>query len=252
MGRGGGRLQEKWDAQGNALYDAQYRIRNGNPNGAPYAIAVDETAIYCAMGGWANPPWNHKQQLQRFSRTDGKHQAFSKVADKTGHIQLYEWPEKLLPPGTPPADAELMREPLRAVAVSGDQLLVADALAGKVRRFNKVTGEARGEFQVKLPQALALDRSGRIWVGHEHKLVSLFRPTGRRSPAQLDDLGEIASLAFDPKGNLYVADREAGQVKVYDVPGQRARLVRTHGRKAQAGDRQADRYFRAPRGRGRS
>jgi hypothetical protein len=234
---------KKWDAQGNAVYEARYQIRNGDPNGAPYAVAVDETAIYCAMGGWASPPWNHKQQLQRFSKADGKHQSFSKVSDRSGHIQVYEWPEKLIPPGTPPADAELMREPLRAVAVSGDQLLVADALAGKVRRYDKLSGAPRGEFPVPLPHALAVDRSGRVWVGHQHKRLSVFSPDGKRIAQVLDNPGEIASLAFGPSGELYLADRAAGQVKVFDVAGDKPREIRTHGRPARAGDRQADRYF---------
>jgi sugar lactone lactonase YvrE len=234
---------KKWDARGNAVYDARYQIRNGDPNGAPYAIAVDDAAIYCAMGGWASPPWNHKQQLQRFSKADGKHQSFSKVRDKAGHIQLYEWPEKLIPPGTPPADAELMREPLRAVAVAGEQLLVADALAGKVRRYDKLSGEPRGEFPVPLPHALAVDRSGRVWVGHQHKRLSLFSADGKQIAQVLDNLGEIASLAFGPSGELYLADRAAGQVKVFDVASDKPREVRTHGRPARAGDRQADRYF---------
>jgi sugar lactone lactonase YvrE len=234
---------KKWDAQGNAVFDARYQIRNGNPNGAPYAIAVDESAIYCAMGGWAKAPWNHEQQLQRFSKADGKHQAFTKVPDKTGHIQVYEWPEKLVPPAAPREDAELMREPLRAVAVAGGQLLVADALAGKVRRYDKLTGEPRGEFEVPLPQALAVDRLSRVWVGHQHHRVSVFSAEGKRIARVLDDIGEIASLAFGPNGALYVADRQAGQVKVYDLTGKWVRLVRTHGQKAQAGDRAADRFF---------
>ena len=152
---------KKWDAEGNSVYDARYQIRNGNPNGAPYAIAVDDEAIYCAMGGWAREPWNHKQQLQRFARRDGKHQRFTKVDDKAGHVQVYEWPEKLIPPGTPPQDAELMREPLRALAISGDTLLVADALGGKVRRYHKVTGQPQGDFGVPLPGALAVAPDGR-------------------------------------------------------------------------------------------
>jgi hypothetical protein len=43
---------KKWDANGTSVYDARYQIRNGQPNGAPHAITVDDEFIYCAMGGW--------------------------------------------------------------------------------------------------------------------------------------------------------------------------------------------------------
>jgi hypothetical protein len=33
---------KKWDKDGKSVYDANYQIRNGKPNGAPYAIAVDD------------------------------------------------------------------------------------------------------------------------------------------------------------------------------------------------------------------
>ena len=45
---------KKWDKDGKSIYDANYQIRNGKPNGAPYAIAVDDQYLYCSMGGWAN------------------------------------------------------------------------------------------------------------------------------------------------------------------------------------------------------
>ena len=234
---------KKWDADGNAVYDARYQMRNGQPNGAPYSIAVDDSTIYCGMEGWASKPWNHKQQIQRFALSDGKLQTFTKVPDKYGHIELYEWPERLIPPGPSEADAQLMRLPLRAIAVAGDSILVADALAGQVRRFQKVTGEAQGEFAVKLPQALAVDSHGQIWVGHEHSRVSVFSPDGKLLAEPLQDLGEIVALACDAAGRLYVADSAAGQIKIYDTTGNKAQLVRSFGQKAVAGDRAADHFF---------
>jgi hypothetical protein len=234
---------KKWDADGNAIYDGRYQMRNGNPNGAPYSIAVDDTAIYCGMEGWASAPWNHKQQVQRFALSDGKLQSFTHVDDKFGHIQVYEWPEKMIPPGTPPADAELMRTPLRAIAVAGDSLWVADALGGKVRRYHKITGEAQTGFDVKLPTALAIDGHGRIWVGHEHTHVSVFSTDGKLLANVLDNLGEIVALAFDPSGRLVVADSAAGQIYTYNVAGNRARKVGTFGQKAVAGDLAADHFF---------
>ena len=53
----------KWDTAGNVIYDGRYQMRNGQPNGAPYSIAVDGSTIFCGMEGWASKPWNHKQQV---------------------------------------------------------------------------------------------------------------------------------------------------------------------------------------------
>jgi hypothetical protein len=233
----------KWDAAGNVVYDGRYQMRNGQPNGAPYSIAVDGSTIYCGMEGWASKPWNHKQQVQRFSLSDGKLERFTDVPDKFGHIELYEWPEHQIPSGTPAVDAELMRMPLRALAVSGETLLVADALAGKVRGFNKVTGRLEKEFAVKLPTALAVDQSGRIWVGHEHGKVSVFSADIIRIAQPLNHLGEIVALAFDPDGRLCVADRAAGKVLIYNVNGEKADWARSFGQPAKAGDRAADHFF---------
>jgi len=42
--------------------------------------------------------------------------AVAGLATDAGHIQLHEWPERQIPRGTPEADADLMKTPLRALA----------------------------------------------------------------------------------------------------------------------------------------
>lgn len=234
---------KKWDADGKPVYDAQYQIRNGQPNGAPYSIATDGEFLYCGMGGWARDPWNERQQIQRFRLSDGKQVKFTRVGRDDGHINVYEWPSKLVPEGTPEADARLMRAPLRALAIFGDTILAADALGGRILRFQKESGEAQGEFPVKLPAALAVDAAGRIWVGHEHHTVSVFTPEGKEPRAVLTGLGEVEALAFDKAGRLYVADSDAGQVTAYDVSGEKPKAVFHLGEKARPGDRRPDRFF---------
>jgi hypothetical protein len=234
---------KKWDRDGHSIYDSHYQIRNGNPNGAPYAIAVDDQYLYCSVDGWQNPPWNGKQQLQRFRRSDGKLERFTEIADNAGHIQVYEFARKLIPKDTSDSDFKLMKQPLRALAVSGDLLYACDAVGGKVHRFHKVTGQARGSFPVKLPNALAIGPKGRVWVGHEHTKVTAFDADGGNARSMLTDLGEVEALAFGPKGQLYVADGKAGQVKIYDVAEDRLSLARTLGQLARPGDRAADHFY---------
>jgi len=235
---------KKWDPSGKSVYDAHYQIRNGQPNGAPYALTVDDQFIYCSVGGWTREPWNEQQEVQRFRLSDGQHVKFTGVRRDDGHINVYEWPSKQIAENTPPADAALMDHPLRALAVLGDSIFVADALKGRILRFHKETGEPRGEFPVKLPQALAADASGRLWVGHQHHLVSVFTAEGQLVGQVLSDVGEVEALAFGPRGRLCVADSGAGQVKVYEVTGSNVELVQTLGQKAQPGDRAPDRFFR--------
>lgn len=241
----GGHDFKVFDPAGHTLFHARYQIRNGNPNGAPHAIAVDQTHLYCATHGWENETWKHKMQIQRFRVTDGTLEPFTDaaLAPLAGHIELYEWPKRQIPAGTPPADAELMALPVRALAVGGDTLFATDALGGKVHRFHKVTGTKQGEFAVRLPAALALDAAGRLWVAHEHGQISLFMPDGTALGTPLADQGEIRSLAFGPDGHLYVADGRACEVRIFDVTGARPQLRRTFGAKAAPGDAAPDRFY---------
>ncbi|HET6385655.1 MAG TPA: hypothetical protein VFJ58_19865 [Armatimonadota bacterium] len=56
---------KKWNSSGAPVYDAHYQLRNGQPNGAPYAAAADGTYLCCAVGGWTHAPWNGEQQITR-------------------------------------------------------------------------------------------------------------------------------------------------------------------------------------------
>ena len=234
---------KRWDADGKSVYDAEYQMRNGHPNGAPYAICTDDEFIYCGMGGWADPNWKEAQQIQRFHLKDGKHEKFTGTGREDGHIQVYEWPSKQIPAGTSEADAELMKSPLRALAIHGDSIFCVDALGNRVLRFHKVTGQKQGEFPVKLPQALAIDGSGRLWVGHEHHRVTIFTPEGQAVGQPISDAGDVQSLAFDANGSLYLADSEEGHVRIFTVKETTVTPAGTFGQKAIPGDREPDRFF---------
>lgn len=231
------------DPTGKTIFHARYQIRNGNPNGAPYSIAVDDGYIYCGMGGWASEQWKSKQQIQRFTIANGTLEKFTGLTENEGHIQLYEWPEKQVPEGTPEVDAAMMRAPIRSLAINGDTIYSADALGGKIWKFNKVTGVTLGSFPVALPHAVVFDSKGRLWIGHEHKNVSIYSANGEKLATPISDIGEIRALAFAPDGKLYVADGKAAQVKIYDVNDTTVKLARTFGEPAKPGDYAADHFY---------
>jgi len=235
---------KKWDVQGTSVFDADFRIRNGQPNGVAYAIAVDDRYLYCAVAGWPRAPFNGKQQVQRFRRSDGVPEPFPGLSPTNGHIQVYEWPERKIPRGTSEPDAALMRTPLRGLAVDGDSIFVADTLGGKVHRFARSTGLPVSEYRVRLPVAVAAGPDGRIWVGHERRKVSVFDREGQTAELVIDDLGEVRGLAFGPGDRLYVADGGTGQLKIYQTGGNvGAKRIGGFGRKAVAGEDASDRFY---------
>lgn len=234
---------KKWDKAGQSVYDADFQIRNGDPNGAPYAIAVDDQYLYCTMAGWPREPYNSKQQVQRFRKSDGKLEPFTGITENLGHIQLYEWPERQIPKGTSKADYELKKGPLHALAVSGETLYVCDALGGRVVLFHKTTGERKGELPISLPTAIAFRRDGQVWVGHEHTKVSTLDAGGAAPTEKIADIGEVRALAFGPDDRLYVADGASAQVRIYTTTDGAAKLVGTFGKKAAPGDSAPDRFY---------
>jgi sugar lactone lactonase YvrE len=147
------------------------------------------------------------------------------------------------PEGVSEADRALMRVPLLALAVHGRTLYVTDALAGLVRMYDKVTGEATGTIAVPLPQAVAIAPDGRVWVGHGRRQVSVFTADGKPIATPIVELSDVNALAFGADGSLYVADQGAGQVTIYTIAGATATVRRTLGQKAVPGDRAPDRFF---------
>ena len=242
-----------FDPAGATLYHARYQMRNGNPNGAPYSIATDDAYIYCGMQGWANDQWKSRSQIQRFrieppapGQKQGTLEKFTDpaLAQLDGHIQLYEWPEKQLPEGTSEDDAPLMKHPIRALAIGGDTIFAIDCLGSKIQKFNKVTGQKQGEFPVKrLPAALAIDKAGKLWVGHGRTTVSVYSQDGQLIADKIGGLGDVKSLAFGPDALLYVADGKAKQVKIYDVSTDQAKLARTFGQPAKPGDWEPSKFY---------
>jgi hypothetical protein len=69
---------KKWDKNGNALMHSNYQVRNGNPNGLPYQIAVDAQWFYVAYFSHTE---GGSQWIQRFNRKTGISTKWDKAAE---------------------------------------------------------------------------------------------------------------------------------------------------------------------------
>jgi FlgD Ig-like domain len=226
----------KWDRDtGRHVFDAHGLIRNGNPNGLAYAIAVDNNYIYCATTSHTN---HAQQHMRRFHLSDGSPAPFP-TAGTDGHILIHDRPEDEIPSGTTESAAQLMQLPLRAMVVVGEKLFVTDALAGKILSFDRETGAALGSFDVNLPNALAADSQGQLWVGHERGLITVFSQDGKQSKLAHTGLGYIRAMAFGPGDTLYVGDGVVEKVLIFSADGR----IRTFGQAAQPGDYSPDHFY---------
>ena len=236
-----------FNPDGTTAFHARYQIRNGNPNGAPYSIAIDDKYIYVGMEGWMTENDKNKQMIQRFTIDRGNRAPFTDealVKNSNGHIQIYEWPRKLIPEGTDPEIARMMHYPLKAVAIRGDEILCADVLGGKIHRFNKVTGVKTGAFDVTLPHAMTVDSKGNIWVGHERSKVSVFSIEGKLLGTPITDAGHVKALKTGPGNKLILTDSQANIVRVYEMDGVTAKQVSTFGSPAKPGDSAPDKFYK--------
>jgi sugar lactone lactonase YvrE len=246
---GSGVVFTKWDAAGGWVFAVASPVEGGRTVAAGGAIAVDADFVYCAVAAPAVEPWNARQQVRRFARTDGRASPFAgkplEASDATatrpgrtfsgpagtlvdGHIQLYEWPGLGVPAKATPDDARVMAAPIRALDVVGATLYVADALAGKVRMFDTTTGGARGDFAAHLPTAVAVDPTGQIWVAHDHGTVRAYRSDGYAG-VTFGGPPETASLTFGPGAALYACDSRAGRVLTLDAAAEPAGFVALPG-----------------------
>lgn len=237
----------KWHREdGRNILDPKYGVRKHKPGGGAHAIAVDDKYIYCAVHSWPRGMAKPKELIERFRMNNAEYVGFPSRKSTNGHIELYDNPRSQVPENTPQTEAGLMgTKPCRSLAVSGETLFASDALAGKVLRFDRESGQSNGAIDVPLPHALAIDAAGMLWVGHEHGKVSAFTQDGTKSWSVLTDLGHIQAMAFGPDNKLFIADRDADQVRIYqaDIDNKTATFLTTFGSKAKAGDYKPDQFY---------
>ena len=205
-------------------------------------ITVEPDGSYAYVSGYEdiNDRGKSKFAIWRIKLAAGK--GNSKVEDfsKAGRKILVYDGNAEIPDHASPKDRDLMKMPLISMALMGDTLYVTDALKGRVLLYNKKSGELKQEIPVTLACGIAVEPSGRIWVGREHRKVSVLSSEGEIVATPISDLKDVRALAL-ARGKLYVADREMGQVRIYKVDGNDVSLEKTFGEAGRPGDRAPER-----------
>ncbi len=97
----------------------------------------------------------------------------------------------------------------RGLATDGKLLYVADTVAGRIRVLDAISMEPRSDFAVEMPERLALDRTGNLWVipAGGRRILS-FAPDGTPRPVNVPLFEDTiaTSLSFSPDDRLIVTD----------------------------------------------
>ncbi len=224
---------KKWDRDGRALMHADFKIRNGDPNGMPYRVAVDDRFLYAAYFSHNGEVKPGSQWIQRFDRKTGNSVRFPKGFARNGLIQIY-----------PPPDKDRSDWPITALAVSGDMLLAGDARANRVLKYDKATGEKLGEFPVDKPGPMTIDAAGRLWIARGGTEVAVLdAATGQERARPISGLGKIVGLSFASDGRLYLADDKVRQITIHRVDDLTTVQESSFGRRARPGDDAPQRFY---------
>lgn len=222
---------KKWDRDGRSVLHSDYQVRNGDPNGLPYCIAVDDRFLYVVYISHHGYGKIGSQWIQRFDRRTGKPERFPKGLQRNGLIQVYPCPEQ-----------DDWDQPITDIVITERLLLLGDRRANQVLKYDKTTGERLSHFPVENPGTMAIDATGRLWVVQDKNRVAVFNLEGRRLAEPLTDLGEIVGMCFGPDNTLYLADGDSRQLLIYRINDLKATREREFGRKAQPGDDAPDRF----------
>lgn len=230
----------KWSAKDGR---AEFNTGNAVKEALLKGIAVEPDASYAYVTGYQDISDRAKAKfaIWRVKLVRGKTGSNVEDFSKAGRRILVYDGNAEIPDEASPKDAELMHMPLISLALLGDALYVTDALRGRVLLYDKKSGELKQEISIPLACGIAVRPNGTIWVGHEHSKVSVLDAAGNILATPIDDLKNVRALAF--KGDkLYVADREAGQIRIYQVKENTVTLQKTFGAPGRPGDRAPERF----------
>ncbi len=230
----------KWSPQdGRAMFNTGNVVNEALLKG----IAVEPDGSYAYVTGYQDISDRTKAKfgIWRIKLAPGKDNSKIEDFSKAGRaIWVYDGDARI-PGGVSAKDRELMSMPLISLALSGDTLYATDALKGRLLLYDKKSGALKQEIPLPLACGIAVAPDGKIWAGHEHSKVSLLDAAGNILATPIVDLQGVRALAL--RGNtLYVADREAGQVRIYEVKVNAATLKKTFGSPGRPGDRAPERF----------
>jgi DNA-binding beta-propeller fold protein YncE len=150
--------------------------------------------------------------------------------DKRGHVVMkFSREGKLLmtlgTPGVAGADEKHFNSPSDVVVAANGDVFVADGHNdngnNRVMRFSKdgalvktwgKSGWAPGEFRGI--HAIAIDLTGRVFVGDRgNNRIQIFDQEGKPLSIPWTQFGKPSGIAFDTKGQIFVADSESDDVQ---------------------------------------
>lgn len=179
-----------------------------------HSLAADDEYVYVLLSAWdVKPP-----SLARLELKTGKYAPFATEAGPQLKVALFKADEKA--------------PYIQSIAVGTDRIAVP---LGKVLRFyDKRTAAVVSEMPVTGLGCVASDPAGAFYVWTEGKVARIV--DGKLEPVITAGLPAWAdAIAVDAAGQVFLTDRKAQQVKVYDKSGQFLRAIGTPGGRPKTG-----------------
>ena len=137
--------------------------------------------------------------------------------------------------GTPPRGSPpVLRQPEAAAADAAGNVYVADRDQGLVVRLDSAGRVVAPRYvSVTRPRVLALDEAGQLWIGADGQAEApwqqgpgeIWKVATDGTPTLVLRGPMPAGIAVSPGGNLFVAERQAGQVFVVTPTGNRVEFA---------------------------
>lgn len=224
----------RWSpATGQAAYNTGHII----PESLLKGIAVEPDGSYAYVTGYGGNDVNDRTTVT-FSvyrvRLDPQQPSVEDFTQAGRSITVYNGNAQY-PAKATAADIDVMRIPLVSIALQGNYLYVTDALAGRVLKYNKVTGALEQQITgIPVACGIAIAGDGSIWVGSSHTQVRNYSAAGKLLATAISNLKEVRALSIQGT-TLSVADR-TGFIRKYQLSGKRATLTSSFGQTARPGD----------------
>jgi hypothetical protein len=184
------------------------------------ALAADAEYVYILLAAWDVPP-----ALARLELATGAYAPFETADGPQLRVPLFD--DGVKPPWIP------------MIAVDNDRIAVPlSGENGMIRFYDKRTAAAAGEMPLPKPACLAFGPTGTLYVWSDGAVVKL--AGGRPVPFIKKTPEWVTGMAVDAAGWMFLADRTANQVRVYDSSGAFLRAIGREGGRPATGRWQPD------------